>query len=219
MLFSKFSSDYVKHLALRRGCSPATCDGYGRVLTQFVGHLLAEKLTDDVRHFTPDTVESFVTKLADAGRKGSAINHKLAVLASLAKWGMTQKDTRGKYFLAENPVSRVERPKRVKPPEKFLTLQELRALLTVEAKPYERLALDMFIDTALRVSELATAKVKHLRLDGDLLTLSVIVKGGRPRNVALGRELAERLEAPLRERKAGPEEPLLLNSLTPQVSR
>ena len=211
MTFSKLADDYVKHLGIRRGCSPVTCEGYAVTYRQFVTHLREQGLTDDIKHFTPESVEALITTLASRGQKASSVNTRLAHLSSIAKWAMTQKNGRG-YLLDENPLVRIERLKKAKPKEKYLMRAELRALLTVETKPWERLALDLFIDTALRVSELANARVKDLRLEGDLLVLSVIVKGGRPRNVTLGRDLAERLEASLRQREAGPEAPLLINS-------
>ena len=218
MTFSKLADDYVKHLGIRRGCSPVTCEGYAVTYSQFVTHLRARGLTDDIKHFTPESVEALITTLASRGQKASSVNTRLAHLSSIAKWAMTQKNGRG-YLLDENPLVRIERLKKAKPKEKYLMRAELRALLTVETKPWERLALDMFIDTALRVSELANARVKDLRLEGDLLVLSVIVKGGRPRNVTLGRDLAERLEASLRQREAGPEAPLLINSRGDKFNR
>ena len=66
---------------------------------------------------------------------------------------------------------------------KFLHRDELAALIAVKAPAHERLALDLFLDTGVRVSELVSANVADLWLDdGERVHLSVSVKGrGRSR--------------------------------------
>src|SRR5262249_47027641 len=121
MTFSKMASEYLKHITIRRGCSTATASSYDETYKQFVTHLQSSTgVADDVKHFTPDVVEAFVQKYLDAGKKASSVNTRLSHLASIAKWAMTVKHGRG-YLLAENPLVRIERPKKVKPKEKYLT--------------------------------------------------------------------------------------------------
>jgi len=61
---------------------------------------------------------------------------------------------------------------------KFLHRDELAALIAVKAPAHERLALDLFLDTGVRVSELVSANVSDLWLDdGERVQLSVSVKG------------------------------------------
>ncbi len=85
--------------------------------------------------------------------KSGTVGLALAALHSLGQYGARTKDTKGCYILAENPVSRVYRPKRERPPEKYLSLDELRALLATPTTVSERLAMDMIVDTACRASE------------------------------------------------------------------
>lgn len=213
MTFSEFGNQYLKHLGLRRGASENTVANYERVFGMFRGHLSKLGLTDDVKNFSPDAVESFVQALAEAGNCGATVGNRISALSSLGQHGVrTKLPKTGKYILQENPCIRIERPKRQAAREKFLLRDELQKLLALDLPVRERLVVDLLIDTALRASELANAKVRDLTIDGERVTLQVTVKGGRPRAIPLGPDVAERLLASLREREADPGEPLLVNS-------
>lgn len=196
--------------ARSRGGAATTQVSYDITYTAFIEFLHAQGLTDDVRHFTPETVSDWIGALQGRGLKASSINVKLAALKSLGDFGVKTKDGRGKYILDENPLMRVYRPKRQPRRERYLTRDELRQLLAAPCSPDARLTLDVLVDTALRASELAGANVEHLRLDGDRLILSVRVKGGRYREVTLGKDVAAKLLEALKFREARPHDPLLV---------
>lgn len=224
MQVSRFAAKYVRHIVETRGYSPRSAESYHDDYLQFVAYLQSRGDRDDMRDFTGDTVAGFVAFLQSHGIGASTIGKKLSALSSLAKYALTQKDDRGRYFLNENPVQRVERPRRIRPTRKFLRRDELTAFRTVEAEPHEAIARDLFIDTWLRVSELATANVEDLWIDQkNRVILSVIVKGrGRQEekvHIPLEPALAERLTALLRQREAGPKDPLLVNSQGNRYSR
>src|SRR5690242_1985783 len=137
--FSKLAEDCTVFLAVARGASPRTCENYRLAYGQFRGHLQQLGLSDDVRHFNPDTVESFAKALAAGGNKPSSVNTKLSALKSLGDYGTRTKHPRyqqspdigrkrSPYILEENPVTRVERPARQRPAERFLYRDEIRKL-------------------------------------------------------------------------------------------
>jgi integrase/recombinase XerD len=210
MQLSALASQYLKWFSAR-GASPKTIECYDLTYRQFVAYLMGQGQENDVRNFTPDHLEGFVTYLTEAGRKASSANVKLAALHSLGEYGKKSRDAKGRYILAENPLDRVVRPKRQKPAEKYLYAAELRQLLAVECPAPSRVALEMLVDTALRVSELTHANVEHLTLDGERVLLAVVVKGGRPRTVTLGAVVSGHLLESLRFREARPTDPLLVN--------
>src|SRR5690348_12176501 len=142
MKITDLSRQYLRFF-LARGASARTVDCYDLTHRQYVAFLQGQGLEDDVRHFTPDTVDAFATYLKDAGRKSSSVNTKLAALHSLGEYGVKGKDAKGRYILAENPLVRVYRPKREKPAEKYLGKDELRALLAEPAPAPVRLAVDL----------------------------------------------------------------------------
>ena len=115
-------------------------------------------------------------------------------------------------MLDTNPVMRIKRPRNNRPRIKFLSVDELRSLLAVDCKPNERLALELIVDQPLRATEYCESKVSDLTLDNDQVALTVRVKGGSYKTKVLGRRVAELLTRTLREREAGPNETILVNS-------
>ncbi len=220
MRFTDLARSFTKHMVQRRGFSLNSQSSYDRVFDQFAGYLVAAGRENDVRAFTPDSVDGFATMLADAGMGNNTVRHHLAALSALAKWAMTQKGPRGgSYVLDSNPVDRIERPKHVPPKEKWLALDELQAILAADAEPHERMALACVVDQPLRASEWCGANVGDLALEGDKVVLQVVVKGGARRKKVLGDKLAAVLTADLRQREARPEEPLLLNAQGKRFTR
>ena len=202
-----------------RGASPRTLDTYDATHRQYITFLAGQHIDDDIRHFTPDTVEAFAAYLQDRGLKATSISTALAALASLGDFGVKTKDAKGRYYLAENPLTRVYRPKRQRPREKYLSREELRSLIAVEAPAVERLAVSMLIDTALRASELVNANVADLRLDGDRLILAVKVKGRRHQEVTVGAQVGGVLLESLKLREAAPGAPLLVTTRGARYTR
>jgi site-specific recombinase XerD len=211
MQLSRLCSDFIRYKAARGG-APRTAENYELAFGQFRAFLTSKGLDDDIRNFTGDEVAGFVEYLNGLGVKANSTNTKLAALSSLGDYGLKIKTSRGKYVLSENPVSRVERPKPDKPHERYLYAQEIRDLLAVSAPAYERLALRLLLDTQLRASAAAKARVRDLSQDGERLLLHVVEKGGRHDTVELPLDLAEALLAVLKQREAGPDDPLLVNS-------
>jgi site-specific recombinase XerD len=218
MQLSALSRQYLRFF-MARGASPRSEECYDLTHRQYVAFLIGQGQTDDVRSFTPETVDAFATYLKENGRKASSVNVKLAALHSLGEYGVKTKDARGKYILEENPLARVYRPKRQKPAEKYLSKAEIQSLLRAPAPAPVRLAVDMIVDTALRASELAHANVEDVRLGGEFLILSVRVKGGRHQEISLGTEISHRLLESLRFREAKPTDPLLVNERGERYTR
>lgn len=218
MQLSALSRQYLRFFQAR-GASPRTAECYDMAHRQYVAFLAGQGMDDNIRHFTPETVDAFATYLKDAGLKSSSVNTKLAALHSLGEYGVKSKDAKGRYILAENPLTRVYRPKRERPAEKYLSKDELKALLSEPCPAPVRLAVDLIVDTALRASELATADVSALRHDGESLILTVKVKGGAHREIPLGAKVALRLVESLKFREAKPTDPLLVNEKGERYTR
>ena len=186
-------------------------DTYEHCLGQFIAYLMHRGIENTIGSFDADNVESFVQYLFERGLNATSVNLRLSALSGLAKYGMQQKLSKGKYVVESNPVDRIKRPRNSPVKERFLSLAEVRALLAVESAPNERLALMLIIDQPLRASEICEAKVRDLTLDGDKVALNVRVKGGRFVTKVLGERVAEALVDSLRQREAGKDEAILLN--------
>jgi len=229
MTFSALARDYLRSKAAVGRQAARTGENYDETFGLFVEYLHGQGRQDDVREFTSENVAAFRDWLT-AGRKGSSVSNRLSALSSLGQWA-TKTERPKATRLSVNPASPdfVERPKKERPREKFLYREELAALRAVECDPCERLALDLFLDTGLRVNELASAKVRDLglsegpgcsRIDDQPpgaslggVVLTVRLKGGRQSPpIPLDPELASRLEATLRQREVKPDDSLLVNT-------
>lgn len=212
MQFSRLANDYLRHLTSVKGCSARTEETYGDAyqgfLTYVTGTLGAQ---DSVRAFTPEAVEAWMTALLTDGRKRSTVTMKLACLSSLGKWAKTRKDERGKYVLAENPVERIERPRKERAVKSYLTVDEVRAMFRVDCLPGERLVLSALVETQARASELVTATVGDLQIEGDRVVLRITRKGGRTELVRLSVSVSVALLEALKQREAEPTDPVFVN--------
>lgn len=213
MQFSRLANDYLRHLTSVKGCSARTEECYGDAyqgfLTYVTGTLGAQ---DSVRAFTPDAVEAWMTALLTEGRKRSTVAMKLACLSSLGKWAKTRKDERGRYVLAENPVERIERPRKDRAVKTYLTADEVRAMFRVDCHPGERLVLAALAETQARASELVNATVGDLQIEGDRVVLRITRKGGHAELVRLSAPTSAALLAMLTQREAEPGDPVFVNT-------
>lgn len=206
-----------KYLAARGplGQAERTRISYAETFGLFSAFLTAQGLKDDVRHFTSENVAAFrdwfLARTVRGKRvKASSAGTRLAALSSLGKWA-SMVERPAKERLPANPALTVERPRAVRPPEKFLYREEVAALQSVPCAPNERLVLDAFFATGARVSGLAGAQVQNLQPVADGLALTIRLKGGRPQTIPLGPDLSERLTQSIREREAGPAQPVFVN--------
>lgn len=143
----------------------------------------------------------------ERGVGARTVHSRLAHLAALGDYLVKHR------LLPENPLDHVERPRFKKRPSKFLFPEEVKTLLAAERPEHERVALALFLDTILRVSELAGATVGDLEQTADQMFLRVVVKGGDERRVPIPHEMAAQLDAYLTGRgDLTRSAPLLVNS-------
>jgi len=195
MMLSKLATDALKYLAALHK-SPHTLSAYSITFRQFEAHLTGTKgLADDCRHFSEETVMSFMVALHEDGANPNTIRARLSSLAFLAKYGARIRDGRGRAVVSGNPLAGVDRPKRKRPMEKWLAPEELAAFLSVPVPPYISIARDLLVDLALRVSELCALSWGEVIGIKGTYYVSVIAKGGNPARVPLSPQVAEKLHA------------------------
>jgi len=74
---------------------------------------------------------------------------------------------RGHIDIRENPFLRIDKPTAKKKIPRFLTIDELRRVMSMTEAPYQRALLLTLIDTGVRIGELVERTKDHIR--GDLL--------------------------------------------------
>ncbi len=208
---SELADKFLVDRAAYRGYSRRTVEVYALTFRQFCGYLQSIGLNDDVRNFTPETCEGFAQHLIRNGRKGSTTGTRLSALTSLASYGQKTRDQRGRYVLADNPMLRIERPRRQPVSRSFLYKDELRAFARVELPANEHIARDLILATVLRVEELCDLKVEDVYEDGaGRLCLSTAVKGRKTQRTSIalpsegGAALASRASPPDRTSSGTP---------------
>ena len=103
-----------------------------------------------------------------------------------------------------NPIYKVKAPKLNEEPLEPVELSDVRAMLDTCDSSFlgkrNRAILFVLLDTGLRARELLSIKLSDINLvTGDILLRKG--KGGKPRNVLIGKETKKALRAYLRERK------------------
>ena len=162
MMLSKLSTDALALLAAD-GKSKHTIAAYEICFRYFLAHVTTTlKLTDDVKNFTKENVMSFKVALHQHNANPNTIRARLSSLSFLGKYATDRSDRRGKPLVVTSPVQGVARPKRQRPPEKWLQSAELAAFMDVKRPPRVDIVRTLLIDLALRVSEFCALSWKDL---------------------------------------------------------
>jgi len=185
---------YLAHLELERRVSPHTLDGYSRdlaALTAFAaGH------GRDVDALGRADLERLVRDRMAEGRSPRSVGRLVAAVRGYYRYATAA------VPLAENPAADVAAPRTWKALPKFLTVDEVDALLQAPdlATPRglrDRALLELLYATGLRVSELLALAPAHLDLEAGVLTC--MGKGRKERVVPFGEEAVRWLGRYLRE--------------------
>lgn len=213
MLLSRHMAEYLEYRAYHQGSPPGSIAQYELTFRTFIAYLHMKGERDDLRSFTGEHVLgwSMHERKREHGLSARTLSLRLSHLSGFAEHLM-RSTFQGKPLLTINPVKVHPRPKFQKKPQDFLLPDELERFLAVKVPLRVSVARDLFIDTLLRVSEIANADVGHVLVAGQRTYLQVKVKGGMTRKVPLSPEVADTLTKYLSTRGSpGPGEPLLIN--------
>ncbi|MFM8998950.1 MAG: site-specific tyrosine recombinase XerD [Actinomycetota bacterium] len=189
---------FLDHLTVERGLSTNTVAAYRRDLTRYAAHLGRRHVTDAARASERD-VTAFVAGLAssthgDEGRpyRATSVVRHLSAIRSfhrfLVREGLARTD----------PSTTTARPRLPRALPKPLPLDDVLRLL--DAPPSattsgirDRAVLETLYGAGLRVSELAGLDVDDVDLETG--SLRVLGKGGKEREVPLGRHAVRAVRA------------------------
>lgn len=160
-----------------------------------VAHLVAEGVTA-VGDITRDQVSDFITRLL-ATRSPSTASVRFRALQQFFSWLVDEEE------IEVSPMAKLRPPKI---PEQLTPVQDdvaIRALLKACASKDFRAVRDtaivrLFLDTGMRLDELAKLRVEDVELDSDN-TATVLGKGRRPGVCPFGATTAQALDRYLRQ--------------------
>lgn len=185
---------YLAYLEFERRVSPHTVESYARDL-RMLGEFAAGagSAVDDLDR---QTLESFVRQLMAEGRSPRSVARLVACLRGFYKYVAV---SRG---LPENAADDLQSPRAWQVLPKFLTVDEVEALLNAPdlSTPRglrDRAFIELLYATGLRVSELVNLRPQDLNLEAGYLTCTG--KGRKQRIVPCGEEAAQWLGRYLRD--------------------
>lgn len=194
---------FIEHLRSERRLSPHTLRAYRRDLEEFAARIeerrgRAATLADlNLREVRRDLAERFGAQAASTSAR------KLSALRSFAEF------LRIRGEIGDNEPALVRRPKLPKKLPVALPVEDVSALIDGAGHPDGALGLrdvailEVLYGAGLRVAECVALDLEHLRWDRGDLTLRVVGgKGGKDREVPLGRPGAAAVRAWLGAREA-----------------
>jgi integrase/recombinase XerD len=217
MTFSEAVRACLSNLDHVKKSAAATLVNYDRTFQQFRSHLRTLGLSDDCRHFTVETVSSFLEDLGKRGCKASTLANKRHALSTLARVMLKRKDGRGRPLLTENVALLTEAPPEVRPATKFLSEEELRALFATPCSDELNLVRHVLLHSWVRRAEACAANVGDVVEHGGNHFLKIAPKGRKrsgeePVSIPLSPETVDRLmTAQLNRGMPKSHEPLLVD--------
>lgn len=177
---------FLDNMSKVRGASRHTISAYRRDLDEFAQHLDKRGLPME----SPDAVKSFMGYLFRRGLARTTMARKVSAVRSFYRFLVRQGQ------VAVNPCDGIPAPRIPRTNPRFLSLEEITALLDSAAGQQVSDLRDMAIwellySSGLRISELAGLNTKSWDTDGHLVR--VTGKGDKTRLVPLGERASERL--------------------------
>jgi len=178
-----------------RNMSDHTITAYETDLRQFLEYLAETDITiARADQISKRDITEYLSHLAHLGRSGVTRARKIAAIKELFRY-LVQSDV-----LSHSPADAVVLPRRERKQQTFLRLDEYRKMLAVAGGNLRDFAiLTVFLQTGIRVSELANLRLAHLDLQAKKLTV-VQGKGKKDRVVELEKKGVQALQNYLRVR-------------------
>jgi integrase/recombinase XerD len=189
---------YLRHLEVERRMSANTLAAYGRDLARLAG--FAERTQRTLAGIERRDLEAFVRESMTDGRSPASTARLVASTRSFFRF------LRLAGRLGHNPADELQAPRGMAALPKFLSLEEVDALLaapdvTTPRGLRDRALIEVLYATGLRVSELTTLRVTDVQPDRGLV--QCLGKGRKARLVPLGDEAGRWVRQYLREARPG----------------
>ena len=129
-----------------------------------------------------DGICSFLAHLSCGNAKGNY--HQ--IITTFVRWLLKM------GYLEQNPLGKVDKPKRAKRLLPSVTEEQLELILNQVDNPRDKAIIALMFDSGMRLSELAS--IKDADIDWDDYTITIIGKGNKQRRAPFTRRSAELLK-------------------------
>lgn len=192
-------TDFVNYLKYERRYSPHTIRSYSDDLRQFYEFVDKQfKLLDAPLSQIPSVcIRSWLASLKEEKRTSRSINRKISALKSFFKYHVKTGN------LEVSPMGTITSPKNNKRLPVFVDQGDVLTLLnSVEfpdswAGKTERLVVEIFYNTGMRLSELINLKEQHIHSG----SVKVIGKGNKERIIPISSRLNHAIQGYIREKR------------------
>lgn len=181
--------DFISYLEIEKRYSNHTCVAYKKDLEGFIHSMLIESL-EDLKSVKHGLVRSWMQELSEEGNSNKTINRKISALRSFFKWLRKQGIVEG------NPLQKIKAPKVEKRLPNFVKESQLKEIQLADFfEPgfegiRDRLMIEMFYQTGMRLSELINLKNSDVQID----SLKVLGKRNKERIIPIAKELSTLIE-------------------------
>jgi integrase/recombinase XerC len=179
---------FIQYLRYEKNYSTHTVVAYECDLTHFLEYVEHQFGVTDPTILDSDMLRSWMVNLLEGGMTARSVNRKLSSLKTF--WHYLQRTG----TVSANPFKKVVPPKTSKPLPVFLKETEMERLLNIDVldvdnfpQVRDRLIIDLFYSTGMRLSELIGLTDETLDLNG--CTLKVTGKRDKQRLIPFGPEL------------------------------
>ena len=179
---------FIQYLRYEKNYSTHTVVAYECDLTQFLEYVEHQFGETDPTILDSDMLRSWMVNLLEGGMTARSVNRKLSSLKTF--WHYLQRTG----TVSANPFKKVVPPKTSKPLPVFLKETEMERLLNIDVldvdnfpQVRDRLIIDLFYSTGMRLSELIGLTDETLDMNG--CTLKVTGKRDKQRLIPFGPEL------------------------------
>jgi len=184
-------TDYLRHMADIRGASPHTVAAYRRDLNEYYLHLASRDLALE----STASVRSYLGHMFKKGLTRSTMARKVSAIRSYGRYLVRE------GVLSSNPCEGIPTPRARRLAPRFLSMEEITALLDAPSgdRPIDLrdMALwELLYSSGIRVSELAGLNRADWDQGGQII--KVHGKGSKERLVPVGGKASRRLEIYLR---------------------
>jgi integrase/recombinase XerD len=189
---------YLDHLMVERGLADNTLAAYRRDLERYVAFLSARGV-DELEQVEPGTVRSFIASVSASTHgpdgepyRASTVSRTLSAVRMFHRFAVRE------GLVDDDPTAGVVRPRLPRALPHPLTVDEVAAILEVPrteqpAGLRDRAILELLYGAGLRISELTGLDVDDVDLED--ATVRVLGKGGKEREVPIGRMARDAVDA------------------------
>lgn len=184
--------DFLNYLTYERTYSPYTVTNYGVDLREFEAYLVHTENVLKSQDADADLVRRWAMALMADGRSATTVNRKLSSLRTYYKFLLK------KGVIAVSPMQSMRGPKKKKPIPQFVREDDMEYLLDekLEGNSWEdmreRLVIQLFYETGIRLSELVGLNVEDV--DFGRMSIKVTGKRNKQRIIPIGDGLMENLK-------------------------